>query len=67
MPFGPNKPNHGRANASSPAVEAKKGNGEWEYQVFNADKPVNQIENLDRWFSCHESRAHRDVDDDVDQ
>lgn len=35
-------------------------NGEWEYQAFNADKSVNQQEDLIRCFRCHKSEAHKD-------
>jgi hypothetical protein len=37
-----------------------KRNGEWEFQAFNADKSVNQNENLDRCFSCHKGQAQQD-------
>jgi hypothetical protein len=35
-------------------------NGEWEFQAFNADKSVNQNENVSRCFSCHKSRERQD-------
>jgi Cytochrome P460 len=35
-------------------------NGEWEFQAFNADRSVNQNENLNRCFSCHKSRERQD-------
>lgn len=35
-------------------------NGEWEYQAFNADKSVNEQENLIRCFRCHKSEARKD-------
>ncbi len=38
----------------------EKRNGEWEYQAFNADRSVNQDENLDRCFSCHKPREGQD-------
>lgn len=38
----------------------EKRNGEWEYQAFNADKSVNDREDLNRCFSCHTSKAPQD-------
>lgn len=38
----------------------EKRNGEWEYQAFNADKSVNDRENLNRCFSCHKSAENKD-------
>ena len=35
-------------------------NGEWEFQAFNADKPVNRNENLVRCFSCHKGQEKQD-------
>ena len=35
-------------------------NGEWEFQAFNADKTVNEGENVARCFSCHKSQAAQD-------
>lgn len=35
-------------------------NGEWEYQAFNADRSVNEEEDLIRCFRCHKSEAHKD-------
>lgn len=35
-------------------------NGEWEYQAFNADRSVNEQEDLIRCFRCHQSEAHND-------
>lgn len=35
-------------------------NGEWEYQAFNADKSVNEQENLLRCFRCHKSEERND-------
>lgn len=35
-------------------------NGEWEFQAFNADKTVNENENVTRCFSCHKSQAAQD-------
>jgi cytochrome P460 len=35
-------------------------NGEWECQAFNADRSVDQNENLNRCFSCHKSRERQD-------
>jgi hypothetical protein len=32
-------------------------NGEWEFQAFNADRSVNENENVSRCFSCHKSQA----------
>ena len=37
-----------------------KRTGEWEFQAFNADKRVNNNENLDRCFSCHKGQAQQD-------
>jgi len=38
----------------------EKRNGEWEFQAFDADKSVNQNENLARCFSCHKEQARQD-------
>lgn len=35
-------------------------NGEWEFQAFNADKTVNEAENVSRCFSCHKSQSAQD-------
>jgi Cytochrome P460 len=35
-------------------------NGKWEFQAFNADRSVNQNENLNRCFSCHKLRERQD-------
>jgi hypothetical protein len=35
-------------------------NGEWEFQAFNADRTVNENENVSRCFSCHKSQAAQD-------
>lgn len=35
-------------------------NGEWEYQAFNADKSVNEQEDLIRCFRCHKSEEQND-------
>jgi hypothetical protein len=35
-------------------------NGEWEFQAFNADKTVNETENVARCFSCHKSQSAQD-------
>ena len=37
-----------------------KRNGEWEYQVFNADKSVNPTANLNGCFMCHKPQASND-------
>ncbi len=42
-------------------------NGEWEFQAFNADKSVNQNENVSRFFSCHKSREQQDFVFTLDQ
>ena len=42
-------------------------NGEWEFQAFNADKSVNQNENVSRCFSCHKSREQQDFVFTLDQ
>jgi hypothetical protein len=34
--------------------------GKWEFQALNADKSVNNNENLDRCFSCHKGQAQQD-------
>lgn len=39
--------------------EAKR-NGEWEYQVFRADKTPNPNANLDACFNCHKPQANND-------
>jgi cytochrome P460 len=35
-------------------------NGEWEYQVFNAEKKVNDKANLTACFNCHKPHAADD-------
>ena len=35
-------------------------NGEWEYQIFNADKTPNKSVKLDVCFECHKPFAERD-------
>ena len=35
-------------------------NGEWEYQVFNAEKQVNDKANLKACFGCHKPKAAAD-------
>jgi len=35
-------------------------NGEWEYQVFNAEKQVNDKANLKACFTCHKPKASSD-------
>jgi Cytochrome P460 len=42
-------------------------NGGWEFQVFNADRLVNQNENVSRCFSCHKSRERQDFVFTLDQ
>jgi uncharacterized membrane protein len=42
-------------------------NGEWEFLAFNADRSVNQNENLNRCFSCHKSRERQDFVFTLDQ
>jgi hypothetical protein len=42
-------------------------NGEWEFQAFNADRSVNQNENLSRCFSCHKPREPQDFVFTIDQ
>lgn len=37
-----------------------KRNGEWEYQVFRADKTPNTNANLDSCFNCHKPQASND-------
>jgi cytochrome P460 len=38
----------------------EKRHGEWEYQAFNADKSVNDKEDLNRCFSCHKTKEQQD-------
>jgi len=38
----------------------EKRNREWEYQALNADKSVNDNEDVNRCFSCHKSKAQQD-------
>jgi hypothetical protein len=35
-------------------------NGEWDYQAFNADKSVNDTEDLNRGLSCHKTKEQQD-------
>jgi hypothetical protein len=42
-------------------------NGEWEFQAFNADRSVNQNENISRCFSCHQSQERQDFVFTLDQ
>jgi hypothetical protein len=37
-----------------------KRNGEWEYQVFRADKTVNTTADLNACFGCHKPQAKQD-------
>ena len=37
-----------------------KRNGEWEYQVFRADKTPNPTANLNGCFMCHKPQAEQD-------
>ena len=37
-----------------------KRNGEWEYQVFRADKSVNPMPDLNTCFGCHKPQASND-------
>ncbi len=37
-----------------------KRNGEWEYQVFNADKTPNSSADLNACFNCHKPQAAND-------
>jgi hypothetical protein len=37
-----------------------KRNGEWEYQVFRADKTANTNANLDSCFNCHKPQGSND-------
>ena len=37
-----------------------KRNGEWEYQVFNADKTPNTTTDLNACFNCHKPQASND-------
>ncbi len=38
----------------------EKRNGEWEYQVFGADRKVNEKANLGSCFECHKPQAGSD-------
>jgi len=38
----------------------EKRNGEWEYQVFTADRKVNEKANLNACFECHKPHASMD-------
>jgi len=48
-----------QAGWGSEYPEAKR-NGEWEYQVFRADKTANTNANLDSCFNCHKPQASND-------
>jgi Cytochrome P460 len=37
-----------------------KRNGEWEYQVFRADKSINPTADLNGCFGCHKPQAKQD-------
>jgi len=37
----------------------ERRNGEWEYQAFNADKSVNQNEDVGRCFACHKPKEQQ--------
>jgi hypothetical protein len=38
----------------------EKRNGEWEYQVFRADKTVNPTADLNTCFGCHKPQDKQD-------
>jgi hypothetical protein len=38
----------------------EKRNGEWEYQACNADKSVNDTEDLNRCLPCHTTKEQQD-------
>jgi Cytochrome P460 len=46
---------------------AEKRDGGWEFQAFNADKSVNQSEDVGRCFSCHKSQESQDFVFTLDQ
>ena len=48
-----------RAGWGSEYPEAKR-NGEWEYQVFRADKTPNPTADLNSCFNCHKPQAAND-------
>ena len=48
-----------RAGWGSEYPEAKR-NGEWEYQVFNADKTPDPKADLNACFNCHKPQASND-------
>ena len=48
-----------RAGWGSDYPETKR-NGEWEYQVFRADKSVNPTADLNACFGCHKPQAGTD-------
>jgi hypothetical protein len=48
-----------RAGWGAEYAETKR-NGEWEYQVFTADKKPNDKANLETCFTCH--KPHADTD-----
>ncbi len=48
-----------RAGWGSEYPEAKR-NGEWEYQVFRADKTLDSTADLNSCFNCHKPQASND-------
>ena len=42
-------------------------NGEWEYQIFNADKTPNKSVKLDVCFECHKPFAEQDYVQEYDK
>ncbi len=48
-----------RTGWGSEYPEAKR-NGEWEYQVFRADKTPNPTAEIDGCFGCHQSQNKQD-------
>jgi Cytochrome P460 len=48
-----------RAGWGAEYPESKR-NGEWEYQVFRADKTANPTANLNGCFMCHKPQAEQD-------
>ena len=45
----------------------ERRNGEWEYQAFNADKSVNQNEDIGRCFGCHKPKEQQEFVHTYDQ
>jgi hypothetical protein len=43
-----------------PEYPANLRNGEWEFQAFDADRTVNESENVARCCSCHKTQASQD-------